>query len=142
MAVSLPPTWARNSTVSTAANWPRKTVVPPTVACSGWLTVTCGGAGGGVAGDPSLCHARWPAIAASATSATPATQASRPLPRRGDGDRWGIGGARPVVSGADGDRAGYVLPTGEGSCRNIPHRRQTLEHAGQGSVGLQASPVP
>src|SRR5207244_11308834 len=80
------------------ASCPSGPVVAPTVACSGWLTVTGGGAGGGAADDPSLCHARWPAIAASATSATPATQASRPLPRRGDGDRWGIGGAEPVVS--------------------------------------------
>ena len=60
IAVSLPPTWARNSTLSTAENCPRKIVVPATVACSGWLTVTFGGAGA-AAGWPSRCQARCPA---------------------------------------------------------------------------------
>src|SRR5258708_10004172 len=122
MAVSLPPTWAGNWTVWTAANWRRKIVVPPTVACSGWLTVTCGGAGGGAAGDPSLCNARWPAIAASATSATPATQASRPLPRRG-GDSRGIGGAGPVVTDRPVAGEGPLLSAGGAHARLAPGGR-------------------
>ena len=46
MAVSVPPTWARSSTLSTAANWPRNRPVAWTACCSGTLTVTCGGGGG------------------------------------------------------------------------------------------------
>ena len=47
IAVRVPPTCARSSTLSTAENWPRKRPVACTVRCSGRLTVTCGGGGGG-----------------------------------------------------------------------------------------------
>ncbi len=42
ISVSVPPTWARNSTRSIAENWPRKPTLVSTARCKGWLTVTSG----------------------------------------------------------------------------------------------------
>src|SRR5205823_12898847 len=65
---------------------------------------------------------------------TPALQGVHAVPARRRQTKRSLGGTRRPRQ--------ICLPTGEGSCRNILHRRQTLEHAGQGSLGLQASPVP
>src|SRR5580692_5323113 len=86
MAVSMPPTCARNSTVSTAENWPRRMVVLATVSRRGELTVTRGGGGSGVAGVALLRHALSPAPS-EASAATRAAAKTNPLLRRRPGRR-------------------------------------------------------
>ena len=86
IAVRVPPTCARSSTLSTAENWPRKRPVACTVCCNGRLTVTCGAGGGGASGCRSASQAR-PAATATSAATMPATPRARHRLRRRTGRR-------------------------------------------------------
>src|SRR6516162_4357840 len=94
--VSVPPTWARSSTWSTAENWPRKPSRESSSRTSGLLTLTCG-AGGSAAG-PVLAMAsvsrREYAAHPIATAAITIPARIQPLAR----DRLSVGGTADRVS--------------------------------------------
>src|SRR5580692_6742822 len=102
MAVSMPPTCARNSTVSTAENWPRRMVVLATVSRRGELTVTRGGGGSDVAGVALLRHALSPAPREPRTARTTTVQVHRLLFRRPGGRPPSSADIRAAISGSRG----------------------------------------